>query len=565
MNQDHIQKGKGHKKDMTRRELLKKGGKTAAVLAVAGTAPALLDLGSRAWADEWYDVVVKGGTLYDGVSPKPRIADIGIKGTKIEAVGSLSGMASKVIDAKGLLVTPGFIDVHTHCDLPFKRTGWKRYLSYFMPTWKGNYNYLYQGVTTVVTGNCGYGYTDTDYWMNMLDGLDFGTNVYHLAPHGMIRHELFGENQPRELTARQLDRLKGRVDEEMGKGAIGLSTGLEYAPGILATTDEIVELAKVARRHGGLYATHRRDETGKIHGDGRIGLLKSMKEAIEIGRRAEIPVEVSHLKIAAPRNNISASQLIDLIQKARDEGLDITADQYPYTAGSTYITILLPNEFKTALGVKEEFKTKAGKQEIRKTIQKVFGYLGPDKILISFYPGNESYEGKTLARIAEISGKTPADCFADMVCDDPPPMGIFFMMDIKDVKDLMKPDFIITASDGWTVPKDMTKPHPRCYGTFPKKIREFVIKEKLVELPAVLRSMTSLPAEKFKFKGRGKIRKGYFADIAVIDLKAMADHATYIDPHQYSTGIKHLLVNGVPSIEDGKATGKRGGRALKRS
>ncbi len=565
MRRDETPKRKEHEKGITRRELLKKGGKTAAVLAMAGVGSSLLRLGPKVSADEWYDVVIKGGALYDGVSPEPRITDIGIKGDKIKSVGRLSGKASKVINAKGLIVSPGFIDVHTHCDLTFKRTGWKRYLSYLMPTWKGNYNYLYQGVTTVVTGNCGYGYTDTDYWLNMVNGLDFGTNVYHLAPHGMIRQELFGENQPGELTARQLERLKGRVDEEMEKGAIGLSTGLEYAPGILAATDEIVELAKVARRRGGLYATHRRDETGKIGSDGRIGLLKSMKEAIEIGNRAEIPVEISHLKIAAPRSNVSPTQLLDIISKAREEGLDITADQYPYTAGSTYITILLPNEFKSALGVKEEFKTEAGKREIRKAIKKVFGYLGPDKILISLYPDNESYEGKTLARIAEISGKSPAWCFADMVCDDPPPTGIFFSMNINDVKGLMKPDFIITASDGWTVPKDMTKPHPRCYGTFPGKIRNFVIKEKILELPAVLRSMTSLPAEKFKFKGRGKIEEGYFADIALIDLKAMADHATYIAPHQYSTGIKHLLVNGVLSIEDGKATGKRGGKALKRS
>jgi N-acyl-D-aspartate/D-glutamate deacylase len=520
---------------------------------------------SKAWARGEYDIIIKGGTLYNGVSPEPRLADVAVKGGKIVAVGDLQGTAAEIIDAKNLIVTPGFIDVHTHCDITFRRTGWKRYLSYFMPSWKGNYNYLYQGVTTVVSGNCGYGYSDTEKWFGMLKTLSFGSNVYHLAPHGMIREELFGKNQPRELTRRQMDLFKGRVAEEMEKGAIGLSTGLEYAPGIYATSNELIELLKVVRRYGGLHTTHRRDETARIHNDGMPGTLKSTQEAIEIGRRAEVPVEISHLKIAPPYNNVTPEHLLELIGGARDEGLDITADQYPYDAGSTYITVFLPNEFKAKLGVKDEFKTKSGRQEIKKAIKEVFSYLGPDKILISFFPAEDSYEGKTLKQISEETGKHPADCYANMVCDEQPPVGIFFYLRMDDVRALMKSDFILTASDGWTVPKDMTKPHPRCYGTFPKKIRDFAIREEMLDLPRAIMSMTSLPAEKFKFKGRGKVMEGYYADIAVIDLKKMASHATYLEPHQYATGVRYLLVNGVLSIAEGKATGDRGGKTLRRT
>jgi N-acyl-D-aspartate/D-glutamate deacylase len=183
-----------------------------------------------------FDIVIKGGTIYDGTLTKPYAADIGIQNDKIAAIGELSGKTKKTIDARGLAVMPGLIDVHTHCDLTFKKMGLKRYLAYVMPTWKGNYNYLYQGVTTVVTGNCGYGYSDTEHWHDIINSVKFGTNVYQLVPHGMIREELFGSNQPGELNAKQLDALKMRVAEEMEKGAIGMSTGLAYAPGYLAST-----------------------------------------------------------------------------------------------------------------------------------------------------------------------------------------------------------------------------------------------------------------------------------------------------------------------------------------
>ncbi|MCJ7771730.1 MAG: D-aminoacylase [Desulfobacterales bacterium] len=547
---------------LTRRKFLKKSAGLTITLSMAGSANALFP-GCNSDSNLEYDVVIKGGTVYDGTMTNPVSADIGVKGDMITAIGTIDKPAGKIISANGMIVTPGFIDIHTHCDLTFQRSGMKRYLAYFMPSWKGNHNYITQGVTTVVTGNCGLGYSDLNTWFNMVDSAGFGTNVYHLAPHGMIREELFGKDQPEELTSGQLEKMKARVAEEMEKGAIGLSTGLEYAPGLLASTSEIIELCKVARKYNRLYATHIRNESGELDANGITNAEKYIQEAIEIGRKAEIPVEISHLKISVPLNNKKASLILDLIEGARGQGLDVTADQYPYAAGSTTISILLPNEFKSFNGVKEEFKTADGKKEIKKVIGKVFEYLGPEKTLITMYPGKESYEGKTIKEIAEIEGRSPEDAYADMVCDDEMPVGVFFSQDMSIVCDIMPKDYIITGSDGWTVPKGMTKPHPRVYGTFPKKIREFVLEEKLMDLTLAIRSMTSLPAEKFNMKGRGKIAVGNYADIAVINMKTITDKATYLDPHQYSEGIDTLLVNGIVSIENGKITGERGGKPLR--
>lgn len=559
----YLAENKSSDTNMTRREFLEKGSKASAALALTASLSGF-PFGTLSAADLQYDVIIKNGTVHDGYSPNPRVLDIGIKGDKIVTIGKITGSAVRVIDAANLIVTPGFIDMHTHCDVTFQVAGWKRHLAVFMPSWKGNYNYLYQGVTTVVSGNCGLGFADTDSWLNRMDDLDFGSNVYHLAPHGVIRWELFGENQPGELTPQQLSMLKRRVAEEMEKGAVGLSLGLEYAPGILTGASELIEMAKVVRQYGGVVTIHRRDETGRIHEDGLPGTVRSTQETIEIARSAEVPVQISHIKIGMPYNDVRPEQLIEIIAQARDQGLDVSTDLYPYPSACTYITYLIPNRFKGFQGsVKEEFRTGPGRQELEQAIEHVFSYLAPDKILVSICNRDDSLEGKSIREISDQTGKTPSTCFADLICDDPSPWGIFFMMKPDDVKEFSRPDFALTASDGATVPRGMTMPHPRLYGTFPRKIKEFVVKENVIDLAQAIRSMTSLPAEKFRMKGRGKILEGNFADIAVLDLNSLSDHATYGNPHQYSTGVQYLLVNGVVSIEDGKATGDRGGRALR--
>jgi len=552
------------KKGITRKRFLEKTAKTAAVVAASSAVPGLITGCKKSEAE--FDVIIRGGTVYDGSLSEPQVVDIGIKGDKITAIGKIEKEAARTIDAVGLIVTPGFIDVHTHCDLTFERLGMKRLLAYVFPSFKGNYNYLYQGVTTVVTGNCGYGYTDLNRWFDIHESVGFGSNVYHHIPHSALRLELFGEKQPEKLSTEQLEAFKRRVAEEMEKGAIGFSTRLDAPPGSLTVTEELIEIAKVVQKYGGLYATHMRDESGKIYDDGSYGVLRSIEEAVEIGRESGIPVQISHIKIDSPINNLKASRLLTLIEDARKEGLNVTADQYPYNAGSTFITAVVPNRYVDDSGIKKEYRNAEGKKEVIRAIhEETFSHMGPEKTLVVWNPANEDLEGKNLKEIAEMRGKDPAECLFELSCEEKLPAGVFFSQDMSIVRDLMPHDYVFTISDGWTIPKDMMKPHPRLYGTFPKKLRQFVLEEKLMSLKAAIRSMTSLPAEKFKMEGRGRIVEGNFADITVFDPKTIADKATYTDPHRYAEGIEYVLVNGVIGIDGGKATGDRGGRPIRRT
>ncbi|MFC1568409.1 amidohydrolase family protein [Candidatus Margulisiibacteriota bacterium] len=524
----------------------------AVVLAGARIVPAVTGL----FYD--YDVLIKGGKVYDGTLAAPRTEDVGIKGARIVGVGTLTGPARRLIDAKGLIVTPGFIDVHNHSDVVFNKAGLFRYLAFIKPEWKGNYNYLTQGVTTIVDGNCGWGFADLNQYFGFLDLLRFGTNVYTLAPHGDLRNYLFGKDDPEALAEDQLEALKNEVEKEMKRGALGLSTGLEYAPGCAATTAELVELAKVVKKYNGIYVSHIRDNTGD-------GVLKALKEAIEVGKRANIPVHISHLQVNAPRRKVKAVQLVALIKQARAEGVDITADSYPYDAGNSWITMLTPAKYKTSDSIRPEYKTGPGREELKQAVIRSFKDLGPDQVIINQYAANRSFEGKTLAEIAKGQGKSPEEMYAMLACDDDAPMCIFLDQDINIVKALMPYDHMMSASDGTVYADLVGRPHPRSFGAFTRKIRYIVLEQKLMSLPAAIRSMTSLPAEKFKLKGRGRIAVGNYADIAVIDLKNLYDKATYKDPVRYSTGVKYLLVNGVLSIADGKLTGKRGGRTGRRA
>lgn len=546
------------KKAITRRDFLEKTA-LAAIAAAGGTSVLTAGCG-RPVAD--FDLVIKGGTIYDGSLSAPRVTDIGVKGDRIKFIGKIDGKCTRTIDAGGLVVTPGFIDVHTHCDLTFKRLGIKRLMAHVLPSFKGNYNYLYQGVTTVVTGNCGYGYTDIDEWSGIHTSAGFGGNAYHLIPHGDLRLELFGQNQPARLDPEQLRALKSKVALEMEKGAAGFSTRLDVPPGSLASTGELIEIARVVARYGGLYATHMRDESGRRHTDGGRGVLRAIEEAIEIGREAGIAVQISHLKIDAPINDLAPSIVLELIEGARKSGLDITADQYPYPAASTDITAIVPREYLDSAGVIKKYREGNARKELKKAIDESFADLGPDKTLIVWYPDRDEYEGKTLKEIAGTSGREAAECLIDMASEKKPPVAIFFSQEIDVVRELMKPEYVFTASDGWTIPMGMMKPHPRLYGTFPRKIRRFAMEEKIVSLNQAIRSMTSLPAEKFKMKGRGRIAEGCFADIAVINLNTITDNAAYSDPHRYASGIEYVLVNGTVALEKGMATGDRGGRLV---
>ena len=296
----------------------------------------------------------------------------------------------------------------------------------------------------------------------------FGTNVHHLAPHGMIRLELFGTPQPTELTAAQMDAFKGRIGEEMDKGAVGLSAGLEYSPGLLTPTSELIELCRLVRAKGGIFTVHMRDESGAL--PGRVGEVKAIEEALEIARRAEIPVEISHLKISRPFGGLTPAQVMDMIEAARDEGLNVTADQYPYDAGSTELSYLLPDEFRTSNGIKEQYKTRDGRAEMAEAMSRVFEYLPPELTMISMNPENEDLEGKNLKQAGEILGKPPEQAFADLVAQDDTPVAVFFFQDVDVVRAFMPRDYMnhrlgrLDHSQG----HDHASPQ-RVYGTFSPK------------------------------------------------------------------------------------------------
>ncbi|MBT4552801.1 D-aminoacylase [bacterium] len=515
-------------------------------------------LGNRPDPSTDYDLLIQNGTVYDGTLADPYVADIGIKGDKIIAVGNLKGTAQKTINAQGLIVTPGFIDVHNHADFTFKYAGLMRFLAYFTPDWTGYYNYLTQGVTTVISGNCGLGYTNVKKWLAMVNRMKFGTNVYHLAPHGEIRLEIFGKDQPETLTPSQLEKLKKRFAHEMENGAIGFSSGLEYAPGDVTKTEELIEIAKVVKKYGGIHTSHTRDLTGP-------GVLTSVQEAIKISRAADIPVQISHIQINSPWDNTKASQIIELIEQARAEGLDITADQHPYNHGLARLTIHVPPKFcLSSTTIKEKYKTEPGRSELKKAVLKSLAVIPADKILISVYLAKPKYQGQTIAEIAQKENKNPADMFIELLSAKEAPAVLVEDQKEEVVRELMPHDYIFTVSDGWwTSQKSSEASHPRAYGAFPRKIKKYVLEEKLMSLKDALRSMTSLPAQKFNLKKRGQIKPGYYADIAVIDLNTIAEKATYKDSKQYSTGIVYLIVNGVLTIENRQITGQRGGKGLK--
>jgi N-acyl-D-aspartate/D-glutamate deacylase len=544
---------------------------TASVLGAGSTLfaiPGSSKGSARVAMSSTFDVVIRGGIVYDGSERAPTQMDVGIRGDRIIAVGKLRSDDARFIDATGCMVTPGFVDVHTHCDLSFKKLQDRNIPFDVLPAdFLGNFNYLFQGVTTLVAGNCGLGCGDMNRLYDALDKVRFGSNICYLAPHGEIRQGLFKDSQPAGLDSKQLALMKDKVAEEMAKGAYGLSTGLEYAPGCLAQTNELIELAKVVKKCGGLYVTHIRDLTGRVS-DGKAGIFGALDEAIRIGKAADIPVQISHLQVNLPWNGVTASQVLERIYKARKESLDITGDIHSYDVGLTLLNYRLPEKFKTQTGIKDEYKTPEGRKEVVEAVEQFFAYIGPDKIRVFSYEKNPAYRMKFLSELPGLpgnEGKTPAQCYVDIVSSDSPD-AYFYEINPDVMRNIIPQDHVFMASDGWTTSQRIPmNAHPRCYDNFTRVLWDYTLKEKRMDIQTAVRKMTALPAEKFGITKRGRIIKDYFADIVVIDLNGLKSHATFENPRQYSSGIKHLLVTGVISIEDGKATGQRAGRGLRRT
>lgn len=494
------------------------------------------------------DVVIRGATIYDGTGGEGVVGDVAIRGDTIVAVGSWTGGAKREIAGKGLVAAPGFIDLHSHSDntILLERT-------------RDNYNYTTQGCTTIVTGNCGGGNIDVTAMFSTIDAHGAGTNVVHLMPHGSVRRRAFGSaNRP--PTAAELDRMKNLVEKGMKAGAWGMSTGLIYPPGTYAGTDEIVELAKVVHAHGGLYASHIRSESSRV--------LEAIREAIEIGDRSGCPVHISHLKCSTKVAWGKMGEVCALIEAARGRGKRVTADQYPYTASSTSLAAFTIPAWAREGGQRELLKRlddpEAGAR-IRKAIAASFERRGgADKLMVASYRKNRKYNGKRLDEIARLEGKDPVDVVVD-IQKAGGAQGIGFSMREEDMLAAMKKPYVATASDGIARVPSEARPHPRNFGTFPRKIGRYAIENGELGLAFAVRSCSGLPADILGFKDRGYLKTGYKADLVLFEAKTFRDVATFDDPNRYSTGAAWVFVNGTAVIRGGKRTDALPGRALRRN
>lgn len=486
-----------------------------------------------------HDLVIRNATIYDGTGAPPRAGALAIDGDRISVVGDVPDAGSVEVDAVGLAAAPGFIDAHTHDDfaavlhpdMAFKLTG---------------------GVTTCVVGNCGMGAApwpqarlmarafhpnhELPEWAGYagyaarLEREPAATNTAFLVGHGTLRAAAMGGAR-RAPDAGELDHMRGNLEEGLAAGAVGLSTGLIYEPGRHAATDEIVALAQVVHGTGGLYATHMRDEGG--------GLLDSVREAIEIGERAGVPVQISHHKASGQENWGLVARSLELIEAAQARGVDVDADQYPYTAGSTVLAAVVG-------GVKSGIGTITG-----------------DAIVVASTSEHPEWEGRSLEALGNEFSVPWPEAAERVLAAEPMATCVMHTMSEDDVQCVMRHPSTMIGSDG--IPTLEGKPHPRLYGTFARVLGHYARDLGLFSLEEGVYRMTGFPARKFGLTGRGLLEAGAFADIVLFDADRIIDRGTFEDPNQAPAGIAHVFVNGTHAVRDGVHSGERPGRVLRRS
>jgi N-acyl-D-aspartate/D-glutamate deacylase len=490
------------------------------------------------------DILLQGGTIVDGSGKEPFNGDVAVRGDRIIAVGDVGDVtAGRTIDCKGLIVCPGFIDLHNHSDEGIVK-----------PETRDAMCYLTQGCTTLVTGNCGGGRADVGKYYDEIAAAGAGLNIAQLVPHGAVRDQVMGKVR-RAPTDQELEQMLKLTDEGMRQGAWGMSTGLQYVPGAYADTDELVAIARAVGQHGGIYASHIRDESDE--------LMESIQEVLEIARRADVPCHVSHLKSSKPRNWGKIRAATQAIEAARQSGLTITADQYPYTASSTSImAMLLPDEDREGgeQAAAARLKDPAEAARMRPIIAKGLEERGA--LMIASFSKKPAWVGKLISDVAREEKVAQVEIGLELLRDGPA-QGVNFGMDEADVRYAMTMPWVATASDGSTKVSDGTRPHPRSYGTFPRKIGRYAIKEKVLSLPAAIRSASGLPADILGMKDRGYVRENLGADLVAFDPNEFADLATYEKPFEKSTGVRWLLINGQVAIADGKPQKMLAGRPLR--
>jgi N-acyl-D-amino-acid deacylase len=538
-----------------------------------------------------YDILITDGAIFDGNGNPSFVGDIGIVGDTIFDVGDLSGKtAVETVDANGLAVSPGFIDMHTHCD-----SGLGQIDSNI------NLNYLIQGTTTVVTGNCGDGTYKIAKIKDKWEEQGIGTNAIHLVGFGTVRSEVMGV-EPRNAEPEEIEKIKEIIRQAMKEGAWGMSTGLEYIPGRYASTEEIIEVVKVVGEYGGVYASHQRNEFDRVP--------EATKETIRIAEEAGVPANVSHLKVCRKNYWGEMEKVVDLINEARAKGINIFADMYPYhfASGGRILPMVrnagwapfhLPADMEPFVELRKkmrdrdlsdaEMKTlreqyieelaraladESKREQIRKSVLEgephkpsSVALAGWDSYLVTVAEKNSHLIGKILSDIAKEQNKDPFDLATELVIDEPDLYVACGVMSEDDMKQAMEQDWLMFSSDGdaMSVLKETDLPrigHPRAFGSQARVLRKYVREENVLTLENAIKKMSSLPASFLQIKERGLLKKGYKADIVIFDPENVKDQSTHSDARQYSTGTEYVIVNGKISIEEGKYNGVLNGKLL---
>jgi len=554
------------KESISRRDFLKKTSRYATVTGLCGSGILLKGCSSKAE----YDLVLKNGQVFDGLGNDAISADIGISGQKISKIGKISAaMGRSVIDAKDLTVCPGFIDAHDHTSIELLVN----------PKAESS---IRQGITTLVSGNCGSSpfpvadeiydeyrdimketydvemtWRDIKGFFSKLEEKGMALNYSTYVGQGTIRGFAVGFND-RPPKADELEKMKALVAENIQNGALGLSSGLEYAPGSYAQQEEIVELCRVAAQNGGLYGTHMRDESDQ--------LLEAMDETIDVSRKTGIRLQISHFKIAYPRNWQKIDDALAKLETAQNEGVPIFCDRYSYIAGATGLSSMnFPLWSKQ--GTTDEFlarlKDPTLESKFRAFLTEREKKLGSwDKVVISSVSTekNRIFEGKSILEATQKTGKDVFEFLRDLLIEEKNRAGqVIFMMTEENLKRILAHPLVGVGCDGSALapygPLSKGKPHPRSYGTFPRVLGKYIREEQILPMKEMLKKMTSVPARNFGFEFRGALQKDFFADIVIFDEKRVIDKATYKNPHQYPEGIDYVIVNGKVVINNGEHSG----------
>lgn len=498
-----------------------------------------------------YDLILAGGRIVDGTGNAWFYGDVAIADGKIAAVGKLNGaQAAKVLDVKGFIVAPGFIDVHTHIERS----------DLHVPTAD---NFIFDGVTSVITGNCGGSRTDLRRYFFQLDSVKMSVNVATLIGHNSVRNAVMGMSQRDPTPAEQVD-MEEMVERAMRNGAVGFSTGLIYTPGTYSKTPEVMALAKAAAKHNGVYASHIRSEGDHV--------TEAIEEAIDIGRQSDMPVEISHFKVTYKPNWGRSVHTLAQVEKAREEGIDVTIDQYPYVASSTTLNTVLPSWVFS--GGTDSLTIRLADPEMRKKIrEEMISTLKGKKLkdysyaVVAGFARDTALNGMNISEINKLRGRRPkaaeeAETILEMVEQGSAQM-VFFSMDEDDVIRIMQYPFSMIASDAGIAKFGERSPHPRTYGTNARVLGRYVRELKVIRMEEAVRRMTSLPAQKFRLRDRGLIREGMAADLVVFDERSVIDRSTFTKPHAFSTGFEYIIVNGAITMQEGRHTGARSGQILK--